>query len=435
MRWQRDGQNARVESLVRESYAKFSLEPRDRALAMDLSYGVVRNLLNLDHVLSYFVIKTAKGVPPEILNILRLSAYQILYLEKIPHRAAVHEAVEQAKSHKGHGSGGFVNAVLRALIRDLGRVSYPDPDKEPAKFLTLKYSFPDWLAERWLLRWGFDFTRDFMKASNEVPPISIRTNTLKAARGELVAKFEEAGIACELSRFLPDSFNVRGANAVMDFPGFKDGLFAVQDEAAQLISMLVAPVAGERVLDASAAPGGKSTHLASLSGGGAFVAAMDINYDKLRFLKDNTHRLGAERVLPVCADAAAPLPFADSFDGVLLDAPCSALGVIRRRPEIKYSRSESYIYRLAVLQERMLANLSGAVKKGGTLVYATCSVEPDEGERVIETFLAKNPGFYLDDPRPFMPEPVRELIEGNYLRTYPQRDGMDGFFGARLVRR
>jgi 16S rRNA (cytosine967-C5)-methyltransferase len=274
-----------------------------------------------------------------------------------------------------------------------------------------------------------------MKASNQVPPISIRTNTLKTTRGELVAKFEESGIECELSRFLPDSFNVRGANAVMDFPGFKEGLFAVQDEAAQLISMLIAPVAGECILDASAAPGGKSTHLASLSGGGAFVAAMDINYDKLRFLRDNTHRLGAERVLPVCADAAAPLPFADSFDGVLLDAPCSALGVIRRRPEIKYGRSESYINRLAALQERMLANLSGAVRKGGTLVYATCSVEPEEGERVIETFLAKNPEFYLDDPRPHLPEPVRELIEGNYLRTYPHRDGMDGFFGARIVRR
>jgi 16S rRNA (cytosine967-C5)-methyltransferase len=432
--WQRGKPQARrPETLIKRAFQKFNLDPRDKSLAMELAYGVIRHLLTLDHIISFYVRESGQGVTPTIRDILRLAAYQIGYLDKIPERAAVNEAVEAAKKSGGRAAAGFVNAVLRSLLRNPGKVSYPDPKKAPFSCLSLEYSYPEWLAKRWLGRLGFDEAAALMAAGNATPPLTLRANTLKTDRDGLIRLLDETGIGCSPSRYAPAGVTLETGSPINELPGYKDGLFAVQDEAAQLIPLLLAPQAGDKILDACAAPGGKSAHIAALAGWDAQVVAMDIGLDKTRALTENIRRLGVRKVTPLIADAAAPLPFKSYFDSILLDAPCSALGVIRRRPEIKYARLESDIRRLAGLQARMLGNLALAIKPGGVLVYSVCSTEPQEGELLVDGFLKEDSGFVLEDARPFLPESARELVtESGYIRTWPHRHGTDGFFAARL---
>ena len=431
--WREKG-GGKFEALLHASFTKFGLDARERRLATELAYGTLRNLINLDYVLSHFIKETKKGVSPAVRDILRLAAYQINYLTRIPARAAVDEAVKQAKRVEGAGAGGFVNAVLRSLLREPGRVSYPDPAREPVKNLSLTLSFPEWLASRWLARFGFDEARALMEASNAAPPLTLRANTLRAGRAGLMKLLEDGGYDCAPAAYAPDGIIIRGAANVPELPGYADGLFAVQDEAAQLVSLLVAPKPGERILDACAAPGGKSMHMAALSGGRARITAADIGLDKLRLLQENITRLRIENIRVVRADAAMPPPLPEQkFDAVLLDAPCSALGVIRRRPEIKYARREEDIARMAELQARMLENLAGCVRPGGRLVYCVCSTEPEEAVAVDRLLSSKD--WELEDPRPFLPDAAHPLVTGEgYMRTYPHRHGTDGFFAARLAR-
>jgi 16S rRNA (cytosine967-C5)-methyltransferase len=432
--WQRGKPQARrPETLIRRSFQKFNLDPRDKSLAMELAYGVIRHLLTLDHIISFYIRENGQGVTPTIRDVLRLAAYQIGYLDKIPERAAVNEAVEAAKKSGGRAAAGFVNAVLRSLLRNPGKVSYPDPKKTPFSCLSLEYSYPEWLAMRWLSRFGFDEAASLMAAGNATPPLTLRANTLKIDRDSLVRLFDEAGIACSPSHYAPDGVTLETGSPITELPGYKDGLFAVQDEAAQLIPLLLAPKAGDNILDACAAPGGKSAHIAALAGWDSQIVAMDIGLDKTKALTENIRRLGVRKVVPLIADAAAPLPFKGPFDSILLDAPCSALGVIRRRPEIKYARLEKDIRRLAELQARMLRNLAPAVKPGGVLVYSVCSTEPQEGELLVDGFLKEDSGFVLEDARAFLPGSAGELVTaGGYMRTWPHRHGTDGFFAARL---
>jgi len=425
-RWRKDG--GRAEALIAEAFVKYALDARDRALTMELVYGVIRNLSSLDFTLSKFIKQTSKGVQDEIRDILRLAAYQVMRLDRVPERAAVYEAVEQAKIIGGKGAGSFVNGVLRSLIRGRDAVVYPD--------LPIRYSYPGWLAKRWLGRFGPDEAEALMAAGNSVPPLTLRANTLVTDREKLAALLNEAGIDATPTKYAPDGLVIKGYPQVRELPGYAVGLFAVQDEAAQLVSLLVSPKSGDTVLDACAAPGGKSTHMAALSDGKARITAADIGLDKIRVLKENITRLKANGVDTLLADATAPIPVEGLFDKVLLDAPCSALGVIRRRPEIKYARREEDIARLAELQGRMLENLASLVKPGGVLVYSVCSTEPEEGELLIEKFLKANPAFILDDPAQFLPVAARELvIAPGYVRTYPHRHGTDGFFMARLCRK
>lgn len=432
--WQRGKPQARrPETLIKRAFQKYNLDPRDKSLAMELAYGVIRHLLTLDHVLSFYVKESGQGVTPAIRDILRLAVYQTGYLDKIPERAAVNEAVEAAKKSGGRGAAGFVNAVLRSYLRNPGKVKYPDPKTAPDSCLSLEYSYPEWLAKRWFGRLGFDEAAALMAAGNAAPPLTLRVNTLKTDRDALVRLLVEAGIGCSPTMYAPYGITLETGSPITELPGYKDGLFAVQDEAAQLIPLLLAPKAGNKILDACAAPGGKSAHIAALSGGDAHVVAMDIGLDKTRVLTENIRRLGVSNVMPLIADAAAPLPFKEYFDSILLDAPCSALGVIRRRPEVKYARLEKDIKRLAALQARMLRNLASAIKPGGVLVYSVCSTEPEEGELLVEGFLKEDGGFVLEDARFFLPENARELvISGGYIRTWPHLHGTDGFFAARL---
>ncbi len=432
-RWQKG--EGRPEQLLKDALNKSRLDQRDRGLAMELSYGVIRNLINLDFVLSRFIKEPPKGVSMEVRDILRVAAYQSIFLDKIPPHAAVYEAVEQAKK-TGKGTDRFVNGVLRSLIRGFKDVIYPKSEADPVQYLSVRHSYPEWLVKRWIDRLGYDEAAALMEAGNFVPPLTLRANTLKTDRAGLMAVLVNAGVGCTETGYAPDGIIIKGYPPVHELPGYAEGLFAVQDEAAQLVSLLLSPSAGGRLLDACAAPGGKACHMAALSGGKADILALDISLDKIRLMKENITRLGAGSVVTLKADASKPLQLEGGFDGILLDAPCSALGVIRRRPEVKYTRREEDIPRLAALQAAMLGNLAPLVKPGGSLVFAACTTEPEEGEHLIQGFLAANRGFVLDDPSGLLPERARALVTGpGYLRTYPHRHGTDGFFAARILRR
>jgi 16S rRNA (cytosine967-C5)-methyltransferase len=431
----------RAEVLLQQSFHKFSLDHRDRRLTTELVYGVLRNLVSLDHSLSFYI-KEPRKVQPEVKNILRLAAYQLLYLDKIPAHSAVDEAVKQAKKSAGKGggggkggsgAGGFVNAVLRSMLREPGKVKFPDPEREPIDYLSLKLSYPAWLVERWVERFGFDGAAALMEASNGRPPLVLRASRPGVNVDTLAGLFNKEGLETGPGRYAPDALVVNSHVPVPELPGYDEGLFSVQDEAAQLVSLLVDPKPGEYVLDACAAPGGKSAHLSTLSGGLAHIVSMDISLDKIKLLKENSLRMKTGDIFPVVADAPGPLPFKTKFDRVLLDAPCTALGIIRRRPEIKYLRKPADIARMAGLQLSMLKNVSGLVAPGGVLVYSVCSTEPEEGEGVIEKFLSLHPEFELDDPLPCLPEAARGLAKNKFIRTLPHLHGMDGFFMARMV--
>lgn len=432
----RAGGNIKAEDIISDESVAAGLDRRDRALALELFYGVIRNLTRLDHTISLFLRQKETKLDPEVANVLRLGAYQILYLDRVPPHAAVNEAVEQAKKLFGRGMGSFTNAVLRSLIRGKDALRLPDRDKDPVAYLALKHSFPAWMVHRWLGRFRLDGANALMAASNTVPPLTLRANTLKISRAELEALLIGAGIDATQARYAPDGLAVRTDSPVRELPGYDDGLFAVQDEAAQLVTMLLQPGPGELILDACAAPGGKTAHIAAISGGGARIVAADIGLDKSMLMKENIARLGIENVGQVVTDMTGRLPFAGRFDRILLDAPCSALGIIRRRPEVKHLRTASDIPRLAKVQAAMLKNAAMCLKPGGVLVYSTCSTEPEEGEQVVEGFLRATDEFVSGMADGLLPDAASGMVtKEGYMRSYPHLHGTDGFFAARITRK
>jgi 16S rRNA (cytosine967-C5)-methyltransferase len=407
-------------------------DERDRRLTFELVHGVLRWRGRLDHVLAAFSKVPLAKLDPTVLDILRLGAYQMLFLTRVPTRAAVDESVKLAARFPRHIKG-FVNAVLRA-VADRGReVAFPDPQADPLGYLASYHSHPAWLVERYVARFGFEETERLLEANNAHPPLTARTNTLKISREELTVRLEAEGVTAHPTRYSPEGLTLEGAGDPARLTSLQEGLFQLQDEAAQLVAHLLAPQPGQRVLDACAGRGGKTLHLAALTAGQGEVLALDIDQRKLEVLGETARLLGAGNVTTLVHDATTPLGQGE-FDRVLLDAPCTGTGVIRRRVDLKWRKKAGDVGRLAALQARMLEAASGAVAKGGAIVYAACSLEPEEGERLVEAFLAGHPGFALEDAvnvlGGMLPGP------GPYLRTFPHRlsGAMDGFFAARLKR-
>ncbi len=426
----------RAEDILAETFESMALDRRDRALAHEIFYGTIRNLIAIDHILKHFIKRRPGDVDPLLRDVLRTAVYQLRFLDRVPDHAAVNDAVEQAKSERGQGAASFVNGVLRGMLRRGLEVEYPDASSDPAGRLSLVHSYPLWLAKRWVKRLGAEEAGRLMAAGNEVPPLTLRVNTLKADRAGLAESIRRLGLDVSETTFSPDGLVVGSGASVQELPGYAEGLFYVQDEAAQLVCLLLGAGPGERILDACAAPGGKAAHIYALSGGEAIVLAADIGLDKSRLMKENINRLGAYGVHVAVMDSSAALPVRGMFDRVLLDAPCSALGVIRRRPEVKYIRREKDMARLAALQSAMLENVSKTLAPGGTLVYSTCTTEPEEGERIIEGFIGSNPGFFVQDAGGFLPAGAASMVKDNgFMRSYPHTHGTDGFFAARLRRK
>jgi 16S rRNA (cytosine967-C5)-methyltransferase len=413
--------------------ARERLDARDSAFLLELVYGVLRNQALLDWKLNRFSAKPVDTTDAWTRNILRLGAYQMLFLDRVPVSAAVNTAVDLAKEHgRKHG---YVNGLLRGLDRNRGAITDPDPRNTVLRLSTL-YSHPAWLVKRWVSRFGTETTEALLRANNQSALLTIRTNVLKTTRAALRAALEAEGVQVSETICSPVGLNIISSPGwLRTLQAYRDGLFMVQDQAAQLISLLLAPQPGETILDACAAPGGKATHLAELMQNQGRVVALELDASRITKIRENSRRLGTTIISPLQGNASNY--HEGVFDRILIDAPCSGLGVLRRHPDGRWNKSEQTVNDHTVLQRRLLDNCSVLVKPGGTLVYATCTTEPEENEDVISAFLSDTRGmFMMDDPRPSLPEPARSLIDGKgFFRTYPQAPEMDGFFGSRMVKR
>ncbi|MCL4502967.1 MAG: 16S rRNA (cytosine(967)-C(5))-methyltransferase RsmB [Deltaproteobacteria bacterium] len=427
--------NRSVEELLAATLKRQPLLQPERAFLLELVQGVKRWELKLDYLISQASAIPLKKLHPMVLLILRLAAYQLLMLDKVPARAAVHEAVLAAKARRlPPAYGGFINAVLRRLAAD--EPSWPDREADPVQALSVAHSHPAWLVRRWLGRWGLDATEARLAANNRIPPLTIRVNTLKTDTKSLQLRLAREGMIAEPCRFSPSGLRLTKIEAPpLELPSYREGLWIFQDEAAQLVSLLLPAAPGSLLLELGAGRGGKTTHLAEKLGGGVLLA-VDQHQGRLRELASNLRRWGAGWVQAVRADAAAALPVkAQSVDSAVLDAPCSALGILRRHPEIKTRLTAADLDSFPARQRAMLTAAAAALRPGGRLLYITCTTEPAENEGLIDSFLAAHREFRLATDPDLLPAPARSLVNPpGYFRTSPAAHGLDGFFGALLTK-
>ena len=414
------------------------LSKRDRALFNAILYGVLRWRGRLDYIIAQFSNIALKKIEPGVLHILRLGLFQIIYLDRIPDSAAVHTSVELTRQIGSARAAGFVNALLRKAAANHDSVVFPELQTDPVAFFSSAHSLPRWLARRWQQRYDPEALTALCDTMNTVPPITIRTNTLNATRRQLMQSLEDDVEHIAAATYAPDAIAMhRLRRPIPDLPAFKNGWFQVQDEAAQLVSLLLNPQPEESVLDACAGLGGKTAHLAQLMQNKGRIAAMDKDEKKIRQLNQEMKRLGISIVHTTRHDLNFPpdIETTGGFDRILLDAPCTGLGVMRRNPDIKWKSSQSDLKRHAGVQKRFLENLAPLVKTNGILVYAVCSIEPEENEAVIKTFLKKHPEFVIDRSMGNLPETLTSRMEAaTGFKTLPLLNHMDGFYFVRLKR-
>lgn len=431
-----------ADELMARWFAEGNLAARDRALCMELTYGVLRHRATLDWRLEHVSDRGVKGLPADVRTALRLGAYQLLYLDRIPTSAAVNESVLLVGAGRRSDAArwkGFANAVLRALLREPAPPP-PDPIRDPVRALSVRRSCPPWLAARWLARYGAEVADELCRAAQLVPPLTLRTNTLELTREELLARLDRAGVAAGPTSVSPVGVTVEKRGEVTEFPYYEDGLYYLEDEAAQLIPPLLAPQPGERVLDACAAPGGKATHLAALMLDDGEVVAVDRDPVRLRSLQENCARLGITCVRAVAHDWLVPEaglpngPLAEGrFDAALVDAPCSGLGVLKRHPEAKWRKEAEALEQHQARQLAILDRVAALLRPGARLVYSTCSTEPEENEHVIEQFCRRHGEFQRERVEPWIPEGGRTLLTSHgFLSTVTSLRTMDAFFACRL---
>jgi 16S rRNA (cytosine967-C5)-methyltransferase len=428
-----DTRKAYADILLDQALRTADLDERDRALLTELTYGTLRWRGAIDAQLTRHLHRSIAETDALIRNLLRLASYQLLYLDRVPAYAAVNEAVELAKRHGGRSAAGFVNGVLRSLLRDIRKGIAVENDTSAAA-LAVQYSHPEWLVHRWLDEFGPEQARALMLANNERPPLTLRVNSLKCHRDDLLDRFASAGIEATATPRSPLGISLPSAGAVESLPGFGEGLFQIQSEASQLVPYLLAPLSGERILDACAAPGGKATHIAELMKDRGELIALDLSARGIEKIRANVNRLGLKSVRAVLADASEKLndSIAAPYDRILVDAPCSGLGTLRAHPEIKWQRDPNDIHRLSRLQSKILQRAAEYLKPGGILVYSTCTLTRDENEHNVEIFLARHSEFELQDAASYLPQRAKDMVRGSFFQALPQRDNTDGFFAARL---
>lgn len=395
----------------------------DKNLVSKLVYGVTENKILIDYYIKSLSKVKLKKINYKVLNILRLGVYQIEFLDKIPDSAAVNEAVKLTKK-VNYKSSGFVNGILRNFIRNREKLKLPDFKENPEEYLSIKYSHPLWLIKRWNKEYGIEFTENLLKGNNKKPPLSLRVNTLKITRDKLIEKLNGEGIESSKSFKSEDGLIVEklSINNMRNNKSYNEGLFIIQDESSMMVAENLDVKSGMTVIDVCAAPGGKTTHIAQKMNNEGKILAFDIYEHKINLIRDNYTRLGIHIIEEKIQDATL---FNDEFfqiaDRVLVDAPCSGFGIIRRKPEIKFSKTEDDIINLSKLQLDILNNASKYLKDDGILLYSTCSIEPLEDENVIELFLKENQNFSL-------------LGNGN-VKFFPNVDDTDGFFISKLIKR
>ena len=402
----------------------------DAALCSRIVYGVMQNQLLLDHYLSAFCTQRLDHLQPPLAEILRLGAYQILYLDKVPDHAAVSESVNLAKRFKRAQAAGLVNAVLRKLSQNKNNL--PEiPTRDDIRYLSVRYSHPRWLVKKLLPILGREELEQFLAANNSVAPLTIQVNPLKATEEALISDLEAAGVNLKKHSWVPGCLELTGTGDLTELEPFQRGEFMVQDPAASLVALFAGVQPGQRVLDVCAAPGGKSFGAAFAMGNRGEILSCDLHENKLVRIRESAERLGITCIETAAADGSKFRPeWEGKFDTVLVDAPCSGLGIIRKKPDVRYKKADD-LFALPVIQSGILENAARYVAPGGTLIYSTCTVLPEENEQLSDAFLAEHPEFVREAVR--LPQPVGET--DGQLTLWPQRHDTDGFYICRMKRR
>jgi 16S rRNA (cytosine967-C5)-methyltransferase len=417
---------------INRSLSKSSLAHVERHLFTELVYGITRRQRTLDAVIDRLASVPASKQPADLRSILQIGLYQLIYLDRIPTSAAVNTTVDLAKQNGLGGLSGVVNGILRQYIRlDKSIEALLDlPDKQPQKFGIL-HSFPDWLVEHWIGELGIVETEQLCQIFNRTPTIDLHVNPLKVDRQTVIDAFKLAGINVSKIDYLSYGLRLNDRVGSIDrLPGYDAGWWAVQDGSAQLVTQLLDPQPGETIIDACAAPGGKTSQMAELMGDRGKILALDKVASRLKKLQQNIDRLGLKSIEILTGNSLELEVLVNTADRVLLDAPCSGLGTLHRRADARWQKTPAQIEALATTQAQLLANTSRWVKPGGVLVYATCTVHPTENDRVILPFLAAHPDWHIE--RSTDPILANLTTTSGWIKVWPHRDDLDGFFMVKL---
>ncbi|HWQ43440.1 MAG TPA: 16S rRNA (cytosine(967)-C(5))-methyltransferase RsmB [Desulfosporosinus sp.] len=423
--------------LLQRNIARLT-DSRDRQFVTLLVNGALKHRLTLDYALRLYLTKPMSALPHEVRSILRIGAFQLLFVDKVPDAVAVNESVELAKPFPKFT--GLVNVVLRKVMNKAWDFPWPDAKRQTVRYLSVRYSHPEWMIQRWLKRWGREETEALCQANNEPAHTWIRTNTLKISREDLMDRLIQEEIIVEPGTRIPESLRIQHFGAIDRLESFREGLFTVQDESSQLVAHVVGPKPGQRVLDACSAPGGKTTHFAQMMHDEGEIQAFDIHPHKLELIDQLASRLGVTIIQSQLGDARdLPGVKIGSQQRVLVDAPCSGLGVIRRRADLRWRKEEQDLLELPLLQLAILERAASCVEVGGDLIYSTCTIEPEENFELVKTFRSAHPEFEpvnLLESLPFALEDSRDIRQASkgMLQLLPHRHGMDGFFVAKFRR-
>ncbi|SHI04288.1 16S rRNA (cytosine(967)-C(5))-methyltransferase RsmB [Sporanaerobacter acetigenes] len=422
-------------NIVLNKIGREKLSKLDENFVRELVYGVLENRLYLDWVIKKFSKIKLKKIEPIILEILRMGVYQIVLMDKIPDSAAVNESVKLAKKYSHIGSAKYVNGLLRNVSRNKDSIREIDLE-DKKEYLRIKYSHPEWMINRWLEEFGEEFTEDLCRANNTRPKLNIRINTLKIKREQLKYILESKGYIVSNTNYASDGLIIENPQGIIDIEEFKAGFFIIQDESSMLVSQILDPKEGSLVLDLCSAPGGKTTHIAQKMNNHGKILARDIYEHKLKLVQENSNRLGIDIIKTEKFDSIElDENLIEKVDYALIDAPCTGLGMIRRRPEIKWNRTENDIVNMSDIQYKILKNASKYLKSGGTLVYSTCSIEREENIDIINKFISENEDFKLVSVDNLLDskENVSTAKDG-YIELFPHIHGTDGFFVAKLLK-
>ena len=437
--------NALCDVLLKDAYAEVALDrafshltlsPQDYGLVSELVYGIVRRQRTLDALINQFASKPAPQQPPKLRLILQIGFYQLRYLTQVPPSAAVNTSVELAKTNGLGKLSGVVNGILRHYIRQREKAGDPLqlPD-DPVQKLGIQYSFPDWLIQLWCDEFGEATANQLATWFNQSPSIDLRMNPLQTTRETVEKALTEAKIEYSPLPFVPFGLRLAsGVGKIENLPGFSEGWWTVQDFSAQLVSYLLSPQAGETIIDACAAPGGKTTHIAELMGDKGKIWALDRAASRLQKVTKNAQRLQLNSIETAVGDARELSQFQNTADRLLIDAPCSGLGTLHRRTDLRWRQTPDNLVALAKLQQEILTASATWVKPNGVLVYATCTINPLENEEVIQAFLSHHPQWQIEFPPETFPAPSLVSPAG-WLKLMPTEHNSDGFFMVRLRRR
>jgi 16S rRNA (cytosine967-C5)-methyltransferase len=431
-----DIDKAYADILLDQVLQRGTVSDKDRSLLTEIVYGTLRWRGRIDFYLKQLTRRPLEETDPFIRNLLRITLYQITFLNRIPEYAAVNEAVNLAKAHAGSRVSGFVNGVFRNFIRLKKTATPPDPNTCGVAALADYWSHPEWLIKNWIEYLGSNDIAPLLAANNRQAPLVLRVNIIRTDREALLSAFKARGIEALPTNWSPQGIVLHSQVPIDQLPGHQEGVFQVQGESSQLVAYLLDPQPGENILDACAAPGGKTTHLAELMGDKGQVTAVDRWPRGIEKINQNAFRLGLKSIRTMQADMTKQVAGVEelTYDRILVDAPCSGLGTLRSHPEIKWNRGTGDLTRLRDLQRKILTQAASYLKPDGILVYSTCTLTAVENENTVDEFLGRHGEFVLEDAASYLPDKAKQLVRGKYFLALPHTHDTDGFFAARLRR-